>query len=52
MREAISLERGHIGTVFLSSGGNVGPWDGRCLCFVFFVFVCLSACSFFIVLFR
>ena len=22
------------------SGGNVGPWDARCLCFMFFVCVC------------
>ena len=35
---------------FLFSGGHVGPWDARCLCFVFFVCVCLPVCSLFIVL--
>ena len=32
------------------SGGNVGPWDARCLCSVLFVCVCLSVCLLFIVL--
>ena len=31
-------------------GGNFGPWEARCLCFVFFVCVYLSVCSLFIVL--
>ena len=28
--------------LFFFSGRDVGPWDARCFCFVFFVFVCLS----------
>ena len=32
------------------SGGNVGQWDARWLCFVFFVCVCMSICLLFIVL--
>ena len=31
-------------------GGDFGPWEARCLCFVFFVCMCLSVCSLFIVL--
>ena len=31
-------------------GGSFGPWEARCLCFVFFVCVCLSACSLSVVL--
>ena len=29
------------------SGGNIGPWDGRCLCFVFFC-LCVPVCMFII----
>ena len=25
-------------------GGSFGPWEARCLCFVFFVYVCRSVC--------
>ncbi|CAN0405923.1 unnamed protein product [Ascophyllum nodosum] len=31
-------------------GGSFGLWEARCLCFVFFVCLCLSVCSLFIVL--
>ena len=49
-REATALERGCNGIVFFFSGGSFGPWEARCLCFVFLVCVCLSICSLFIAL--
>ena len=38
------MERG-CNFVFLFLGGSFGPWEVRCFCFVFFVFVGLSVCS-------
>ena len=47
-REGTAMERG-CNFVFLFPGGNFGPWEARCFCFVFFVCVpvCLL-CSLFI----
>ena len=44
-------------SIFLFSGGSVGPWEARCLCFVCFVCVCPSAlfynyCSFQVTTFQ
>ena len=45
--EVTALERGCYGVVFFP-GGSFGPWEARCVCFVFFVCVCLSVYSLFI----
>ena len=42
-KQATTLERGSNGVVFFP-GGNFGPWEARCLCFVFSVCVRLCVC--------
>ena len=49
-REMPPLWNAAVTVLVLFPGGSFGPWGARSLCFVFFVCVCLSFCSLFIVL--
>ena len=41
--EKASLWNAAAISIFLFSGGSIGPWEARCLCFVFFC-LCVSFC--------